>query len=88
MGDLLIRNVQLPDRRRVDLGLADGRVAAIGPATPPATDGAVTAPGDRRQCLCRPARFRRCPSPSRQDALGPALDVEWRRPDKAGIYRS
>jgi len=43
MAGLLIRNVQLPDRRRVDLGLADGRIAAIGPATPPATDGAVTA---------------------------------------------
>jgi len=34
MAGLLIRNLQLQDRRRVDLTLVDGRIAAIGPATP------------------------------------------------------
>lgn len=40
MSDLLIRNVQLQDRRRVDLSLAAGRIADIAPATPPAAASA------------------------------------------------
>jgi cytosine deaminase len=44
MTALLIRNVQLADRRRVDLRLAEGRVAAIDPASPAAP--ATARPGD------------------------------------------